>query len=305
MEERLLVSQKNGVVTMSSSFYAYLAEHFVTKEFVTTLQQSAGGVKESGRVQQVPLPQKTWSQFLAENEQRLRVLIESEIADHATKGHIIDREDVSAMLQKEWKQVQEYVAKQVSASPPASPSPSSTSGSAAKVRDVTVEEVKAMIRGALHKYDADTLALPDYALYSAGARPVRGLTSKGFEGSRCASWWWPSFLGGLCSPRPPSVALSPDNHRGNCWPFKGASGTLTVDLQATILPKQITIDHVPRASAVDMRSAPRHVEVWGFTAAEIARAAGGTKLGNFEYDIHANEPVQTFTVLVLSFFLHL
>ncbi|KAF8627047.1 hypothetical protein AX17_006387 [Amanita inopinata Kibby_2008] len=120
----------------------------------------------------------------------------------------------------------------------------------------------------LHK---DAIARPDYALYSAGARVIPSLTSQTLElrpptlGSR--------FLGfvsghGYAMGRPPVTALHHEVQNGFCWPFAGSKGQLGVSLAAVVLVDSVTIDHVPKEVAFDVRSAPKDMEVWGLVEGE-------------------------------------
>jgi SUN domain-containing protein 1/2 len=123
------------------------------------------------------------------------------------------------------------------------------------------------------------------------------------------------------------TALHHELHNGHCWPFAGQEGQLGVVLAAPILVEEVTIDHLAREIAYDVRSAPRQMEVWGMVEGkdnierlkvwkEARQSTDGAhvdvgdviypktlpkvpeyvRLANFTYDIHTADHVQTFNV---------
>jgi SUN domain-containing protein 1/2 len=172
----------------------------------------------------------------------------------------------------------------------------------------------------------DTIAKPDYALHSGGARIIPSLTTPTFEIR-------PSTLrgqvvglltgNGYAIGRPPITALHHEVNNGHCWPFAGSEGQLGVALAAPTYVEEVSVDHVAKELAFDMRSAPREMEVWGMVEGQdnIARVkewkehAGGEaivnaieypstlpkdpeyiRLANFTYDVGSTRSVQTFPV---------
>ncbi|KAF7327667.1 hypothetical protein MKEN_00346100 [Mycena kentingensis (nom. inval.)] len=106
----------------------------------------------------------------------------------------------------------------------------------------------------------------DFAQHSSGGMVYPELTSDTYHIS-------PSGLtnrlvgfvtgNGYLYGRPPVWALQYDIHDGHCWPFAGEQGQLGVILAGPVYIEDITIDHVSKESAVNMRSsAPRDMEVW-------------------------------------------
>jgi len=112
----------------------------------------------------------------------------------------------------------------------------------------------------------DTIAKPDFALHSGGARIIPSLTSSTFEikpqniGSQMIGLVTGS---GYAVGRPPITALHHEMQNGHCWPFAGGEGQLGVALASPIFIEEVSIDHVAKSIAFDMRSAPRQMEVWG------------------------------------------
>ncbi|KAG7451264.1 uncharacterized protein BT62DRAFT_984448 [Guyanagaster necrorhizus] len=187
----------------------------------------------------------------------------------------------------------------------------------------------------VEQLDKDTIAKPDFALHSGGARIIPSLTSPTFEirPRTLRGQVFGTITGdGYAIGRPPITALHHESHNGHCWPFAGSSGQLAVVLAAPAYIKEISIDHVAKEVAFDMRSAPRRMEVWGLVEgrenivkvgewkAEKARLRAEAlgrgeiveeeeypktlpklpmyvRIAAFDYNIYAPNHVQTFPVL--------
>ncbi|KAG6862574.1 hypothetical protein C0995_000123 [Termitomyces sp. Mi166 len=218
------------------------------------------------------------------------------------------------------------------------------SGSAAKsgltIKSSDGQDVTSLIGHlvdiAVSTYSKDTIARPDYALHSGGARIIPSLTSPTYEiKPRTLRGSILSMIAGNghAVGRPPVWALHHELHNGHCWPVLGQSGQLGVALAAPIYIDEVTIDHVAAEVAFDMRSAPRAMELWGLVEGkdnmekiqrwkeerrwrrEEARESGEAeveeepevpstlprapmyvRIAEFEYDIYAPRNVQTFPV---------
>jgi SUN domain-containing protein 1/2 len=191
-------------------------------------------------------------------------------------------------------------------------------------QDVT-ELIGHLVDTAVTRYSKDTIAKADFALSSSGASIIPSLTSETLEIVPQGMWQQAiaTITGnGYAIGRPPITALHYETHNGHCWPFVGDQGQLGVLLALPVRIEEITIDHVARDVAWDMRSAPRMMEVWGFvegaenlakvTAWEVSRYEAGLevpiqprslpssakylRIAQFEYDIDEPNAVQTFPV---------
>jgi SUN domain-containing protein 1/2 len=123
-----------------------------------------------------------------------------------------------------------------------------------------------LVDSAVSQYGKDNLARPDFALHSSGAKIIATLTSPTFEirPSNIRGQLVGMVTGsGYAIGRPPVTALHHELHNGHCWPFAGMEGQLAVALSAPTYISDVTIDHVAKEVAFDMRSAPREMEVWG------------------------------------------
>jgi len=199
--------------------------------------------------------------------------------------------------------------------------------------------INQLVESAVTKASRDGLARPDYAMYSSGASVVPSLTSLTYEikPRGITNQVLNLFTGqGTAVGRPPVTALHHENHNGHCWPFPGSEGQLGVMLAYPLRISDVTIDHVSRDVATDMRSAPRQMELWGLVegmeniakfktwneqraarseearlAAELSgeayvddevypetlpRTAPYMRIANFTYNAHSPKEIQTFPV---------
>lgn len=122
-----------------------------------------------------------------------------------------------------------------------------------------------LVDSAVSQYGKDNIARPDFALHSTGAKVIPSLTSATFEmrPSNIRGQLVGLITGnGYAIGRPPVTALHHELHSGHCWPFAGTEGIFGVALAAPTYISDVTIDHVAKEVAFDMRSAPREMEVW-------------------------------------------
>ena len=117
----------------------------------------------------------------------------------------------------------------------------------------------------------DIVSRADFALHSAGARLIPSLTSHTLEMRpttlRGTVLSWVTGHGREMG-RSPITALHQDIHSGLCWPMIGDFGQLGVALSFPAHITDITIDHVAKEVAFDLRTAPRDMEVWGLLEGE-------------------------------------
>ncbi|KAI0363919.1 hypothetical protein BV20DRAFT_1030611 [Pilatotrama ljubarskyi] len=167
-----------------------------------------------------------------------------------------------------------------------------------------IEEV---VLSTVRAQQASRRGRPDYALRAHGGRIAQKLTS----GPR----------GGILSVRDddPSIAIDDDVHAGKCWAISTLPAQLGIRLARMLRPTHISVEHLPSEIAVDIDRAPKNITLWGvvegtrnkelfaslepavFSGSErrsptIAREQLWAPLVSFAYDIHADDPVQTFPV---------
>ncbi|RDX40140.1 hypothetical protein OH76DRAFT_1490545 [Lentinus brumalis] len=59
------------------------------------------------------------------------------------------------------------------------------------------------------------------------------------------------------------MVLDEDMHSGSHWFIPDSQGQVGIKLPALIYPTHVTIDHIPREIAADIRQAPRQMVLWG------------------------------------------
>ncbi|KAJ1874859.1 hypothetical protein LPJ55_001204 [Coemansia sp. RSA 990] len=130
--------------------------------------------------------------------------------------------------------------------------------------DAAYANVARMIEEALNRYSNDRLGKADFALFSAGARIIPKLTSPTFEppARGLMQKLWRGM--GMVSSQPPATILDPNTHVGECWPMRGSSGQVAIHLAQPVDITDFALEHIAKSIAIDWRSAPRDIEVWGY-----------------------------------------
>jgi hypothetical protein len=142
--------------------------------------------------------------------------------------------------------------------------------------DLSAEALNSIVETALHRYATDTLAKPDYALYSSGARVNPHLTSATYHAhqhsfaKRLASF----FTGGAGTTwgHPPPMALFPDTNVGMCWAFPGTQGGLGIRLSERVLVTDVSVEHIHRDVSQNIGTAPKQWFLYALVSSADARA---------------------------------
>ena len=170
-------------------------------------------------------------------------------------------------------------------------------------RDCVDSELTRLAMGAARQY-LDGSGKYDYALGSAGGRVLRKLTSPPYTppSSRVPTSVYHA-LGRDAGVGRPEDAISQRNSFGDCFPFAGSHGLLTLKLAAKIKPTSFSLEHIHSSLCnpvhnTNCSSAPKHFRVFGRTDIDDDL---GTLLGNFQYDANAQKPtLQTFQAIELT-----
>ncbi|KAH6564029.1 hypothetical protein BASA62_008151 [Batrachochytrium salamandrivorans] len=215
-----------------------------------------------------------WDDFIQHNRQELAAITSAEIDAYIETKVILTRQQTLTMIESKIRSITSQTDHDISELTErinkldvgSTPSHSHSDGPTLS-QDAIEVLIHRVVASALEDYRADVLAIPDYALRSAGARVVSDLTSSTFSES-----FKPEFLNRLAkvvdvrktSGQFPATALSQDISPGNCWAMAGSSGTLGIYLAESIIPTDITIEHSPIQTSIGNRhkSAPRHFELW-------------------------------------------
>ena len=159
----------------------------------------------------------------------------------------------------------------------------------------------------------DPVGYPDFALYVHGGRIIGDLT-RTINGARLVPH---------TSLQAPTLSILDDSRIGECWSISSNRAQLGIKLARNIFPTHITIDHIPKAIALNIGHAPRSLMVWASVdgpenrrlAENIRQARNITypsslnrtsplqklhldfiPIATFEYDIHATSHIQTVPI---------
>jgi SUN domain-containing protein 1/2 len=144
-----------------------------------------------------------------------------------------------------------------------------------------LEQINAASEHALSDHSSEI----DYALHSAGGTIV----------SRSATYRHPqsSFLAHVGAHVVDRLTRRESQHPiqisvltpGECWPMKGSSGYVSIELSARIRITAAVVEHVSHKIAPHYSSAPRAMRLVGFESSSDAANEGavGVVLGQFEY----------------------
>lgn len=237
-----------GALSIDPSFYAELKKLFVGKGNVedTVRRMISGGVQtpsaERWNINEYEIELEQWGYQLFDRYAR-------------DNSNFVSREEFLKVLEKELAAVKDEVKVTFRTLEPGAMKVKTADG-----EDMTAA-LEALIDAALLRYSKDTLSIPDFALFSAGARVIPETTTSTLvlqQPSRLGKWIrGDRAIEGLT----PATALIPDNSVGNCWPFKGAKGQLGIMLARRAIINAVTVEHAPHETSFDMSTAPKQVEV--------------------------------------------
>ncbi|XP_066927890.1 SUN domain-containing protein 3-like [Clytia hemisphaerica] len=150
------------------------------------------------------------------------------------------------------------------------------------------------IHSALDHFHADVLALPDFAMESAG-----GSINIPHHSETCEVGAPIIKVFGLPlwqDPRSPRNVIQPDTTPGNCWPMQGTNGYIVIKLAVSTQITMVTLEHLDRKldrySTSQYQLAPREFDVYAWLDKE-----GKEKfhLGSYVY-LREKSAIQTFNV---------
>lgn len=148
-----------------------------------------------------------------------------------------------------------------------------------------------IVQEALAKYDADRLAMADYALESAGGSIL------------CSSNTYYSKSGALYSlfgvplwyhSSTPRMVIQPEIQPGTCWAMDTNQGYVTIQLAMPVVLTSVSLQHIAREVSPLGRldSAPKEIAI---TGQEASVDSPEVFLGKFTYDTN-KAPIQIFDI---------
>ena len=263
----------------------------------------------------------SWNEFLRGNEEAIKGFVKVQMDDRWNKagedGVIVSRDyfleilrdqvvelrgdmegKLKTLLDKFDKSSKENLAKAMQSADAVIKRAMKSGGKG----DLSAEAMNSIIETALHRYSTDTLAKPDFALYSSGARINPLLTSPTYHQSprsfvkRLGSY----VLGGAGSTwgHQPAMALFQDTNVGMCWAFPGSQGGLGIRLSESVLITDVSLEHVHREVSKNVASAPKEWSLYALITDDTARSQiDSINSGLYESLPPANLP-RGYTLLV-------
>uniref|UniRef100_A0A7N0T5P1 SUN domain-containing protein n=1 Tax=Kalanchoe fedtschenkoi TaxID=63787 RepID=A0A7N0T5P1_KALFE len=166
--------------------------------------------------------------------------------------------------------------------------------------ELSLDEVRAYAREVvereIEKHAADGLGRVDYALASGGAKVVKHSEPLFIKKGS----WLKMTLGRNSAHEDAEKMLKPSfGEPGQCFPLRGSSGFVQIQLRTAIIPEAITLEHVSKSVAYDRSSAPKDCRVSGWLEeprvdSEV-NAEKRILLSEFSYDLDRSS-AQTFPV---------
>lgn len=257
-----------------------------------------------------------WNEYLKQEQQKLTDLFDK----HAERRHTetfaqaVSRQEFIDTIAKYDEKVFARVEEKVFAALQTTPFKAMLTAEAKRVMTDDVRLFSLAQTALLTNYELH-LRNPNYFSPGLGASVIPGLTSSTLSNN--PGWWRRSLQKVSLSPlrNPPKVALQSWKQAGDCWCATSSPGNqhqaqLAVSLGRPMIPKKVTIEHVPMSMmpARKVDNAPRKVELWVETDAPTdfyyserhvvcSEGEPGWKcLGSFNYNIHAANHVQTFAL---------
>ena len=154
------------------------------------------------------------------------------------------------------------------------------------------EEIKKMIEEAIRIYDSDRIGKKDYALINGGGSIIYSRTSKTYDPNNSdnnngyLNWLTSIFtnrkdkINKKIINNKATAVIEESNKIGDCWPFHGSKGNVTIKLMTSILPTDFTLEHISPLISYNFTSCPKSFNVWGF---HDEFDANPILLGNFMY----------------------
>lgn len=250
---------------------------------------------------------KGWDAFLAKNRDKIHRFWDERLRspDIESKFRVIARDEFVLLLQEHYRAMQDTIDEKVERAVTAA-SKTIASDIAKKAFHDQIR-LESLATANLLKNLELRYRKVNYFSLGLGARVDPYLTSSTYSAPQ--PWANRIYNALLTPPRaaPPVAALEKWDEPGDCWcaaPSDTGNGLaqLTVLLGHRMLPRQVTIEHIPKEASLDWSVAPKNMELWaesddekaGIEGCSVHGPEGFICLGKFAYNVHAGNHVQTF-----------
>ncbi|XP_043686843.1 tetratricopeptide repeat protein 39C-like [Vespula pensylvanica] len=160
------------------------------------------------------------------------------------------------------------------------------------IKILSPESVRKMVRSELQIYDADKTGMTDYALETSGGAI---LSTRNTEDYTAGSPGLTLFGIPICiQQNTPRAVIQTGVLPGECWAFKGSSGTVVIQLLGSVYISGISLEHIsPSISPTgETMAAPKEFSLWGLECVEDTESFF---FGEFVYD-NTGPSIQYFEV---------
>ncbi|MFH4975450.1 hypothetical protein AB6A40_002159 [Gnathostoma spinigerum] len=144
--------------------------------------------------------------------------------------------------------------------------------------------VQQQIDEAIARYDADKTGFADYALESSGATVIKSRSSHTYK--KGGKMYYIFGIPIMQSQISPQIVIQGRQglYAGECWPFEGSSGYITVQLSAPVDLVSVSYEHILAQSSPygHINSAPRLIEIVAYRKL-ASKSDDNTVIGHFEY----------------------
>ncbi|KOX72818.1 SUN domain-containing protein 1 [Melipona quadrifasciata] len=164
----------------------------------------------------------------------------------------------------------------------------------ALLKAMSPETVRELVRSELQTYDADKTGRTDYALATSGGAI---LSTRNTETYSAGAPVLKLFGIPICQQQnTPHAVIQTGVLPGECWAFKGSSGSVVIQLLGLVHVSGVSLEHIPQSISPtgETSTAPKDFSILGLTDVDDTNPFF---FGEFTYDNTA-PPVQYFEVQV-------
>ncbi|ORY09688.1 UNC-like C-terminal-domain-containing protein [Clohesyomyces aquaticus] len=251
-----------------------------------------------------------WIDFLNKNQAKITQIIQSELENHTTPSslEIIQRKEFLDLLHQEYVKISDRVDRKIAeASKTLSKEAKTVAQQVASKAFIDQVRIDSLAYTNLVANAELSLRKVNFFSPGLGARVDPYKTSSTFADPSTLRSKAIQRLFSLQSRRPPVSALEKWDEPGECWcaaPSDGKTGLaqLAVNLGQKMVPRQVTVEHLPKEASLDFSTAPKEMELWVETNELVedlgcsVAPSGWACLGKFAYNIHGSNHIQTFNL---------
>ncbi|OAD58483.1 SUN domain-containing protein 2, partial [Eufriesea mexicana] len=162
----------------------------------------------------------------------------------------------------------------------------------ALLKAMSPEAIRELVQNELQTYDADKTGRTDYALGNSGGAI---LSTRQTETYSAGAPVLKLFGIPICQQQnTPHAILQAGVLPGECWAFKGSSGSVVIQLLGFVCVSGVSLEHIPQSISPtgETSTAPKKFSILGLTSVDDEKPF---LFGEFMYD-NTGPPIQYFEV---------